>query len=241
MKRLIILEIILMSFIWSPIVTANIYTWTDENNIRHFTNQAAPPGAEIFVRDLDIEPASSPETPDEIEKIDSTAENQELKDRLNDAQEKLSETLEKVNALEDKIRNENDGDLRAMEPEENVDSEPVDNSSYSESEDTPKRSTYYYPAGIIRSRHFVKKSQYQSRSSHHRSYKGGYYYKKHKRGGHHNQKRYYKKRHYGKRYFRDNRYKKHLYRNQHRRNRYFGSTHNRRLGVNHNRRNLNLN
>ena len=67
MKRLIILEMILMSFIWSPIVMANIHTWTDENNIRHFTNQSPPPGAKIFLKNSDSEPASSLETPDEIE------------------------------------------------------------------------------------------------------------------------------------------------------------------------------
>jgi len=72
MKRLIILEMILMSFIWSPIVMANIYTWADENNIRHFTNQSPPPGAEIFLRDSNPEPGPSPETPDEIEKNDLT-------------------------------------------------------------------------------------------------------------------------------------------------------------------------
>lgn len=139
MKRLIILEMILMSFIWSPIVMANIYTWTDENNIRHFTNQSPPPGAEIFLRDSNPEPGSSPETPDEIEKNDLTTENQDLEDRLNDTQEKLSETLEKVNTLEERIRNENDRALRTIKPE-----------------DTPTRSTYYYPVDIIRSSHSVK-------------------------------------------------------------------------------------
>jgi len=93
MKRIIILGIILMSFIWSPIVKANIYTWTDENSVRHFTNQSPPPGAEIFLRNSDPEPASSPETPDEMEKNDLTTENQNLEDRLNDTQEKLLETL----------------------------------------------------------------------------------------------------------------------------------------------------
>ena len=131
---------ILMSFIWSPIVKANIYTWTDVNNIRHFTNQSPPPGAEIFLRDSDPEPASSSETPEQIEKNDLTLENQNLEDRFNDTQEKLSEALEQVNILEERIRNTNDGDLRAIEPEENADSESIDNSSYSESEDSPERS-----------------------------------------------------------------------------------------------------
>ena len=243
MKRLIILEMILMSFIWSPIVTANIYTWTDESNIQHFTNQAPPPGAEIFIRDLDPKPASSPETPDEIEKNVYTTENQKLEDRLSDTQERLSETLEKVNSLEDKIRHENAGDAGAIEPEENANSESIDNSSYSEPEDTPKRSTSYYPAGIIRSSHFAKKYHYQSRSPHHRSHKGGYYYKKQKNGKHHRPKSYYKKRHHKKHKLRNHRYKKHRYGNQHRRNHYSGSNHNRsrRLSVYHNRLNLKLN
>jgi len=232
-----------MSFIWSPIVTANIYTWTDENNIRHFTNQLPPQGAEIFIRDFNPNPASSPESLDDIEINNSTTENQELKDRLNDTQEKLSETLEKVNALEDKIRNENDSDLRVIEPEENVDSESVDNSSYSESEDTPKRSTYYYPVGIIRSSHFTKKSHYQSRRSPHRSHKGRYYYKKHKNSKHHRPKSYYKKRHHKKHHLRGYRHNKPYYRKQHRRNHSFGSNHNRsrRLSIHHNRLNLKLN
>ena len=238
MKRIIILGMILMSFIWSPIVKANIYTWIDENSVRHFANQSPPAGAEIFLRNSDPEPASSPETPDQIEKSDLTTENQNLEDRLNDTQEKLLETLEQVNTLEESIRNENDRDLQAIEPEENADSESIDNSSYSESEDTPTRSTYYYPVGIIRSSHSAKKSHYRPRSSHHRPHKGGYYYRKHKVGGRHNLKGYYKKRH-----FRGHLYKKHHYGKHHRRNRYFGSTHNRsrRLGINHNRRNLKLN
>ena len=48
--------------------------------------------------------------------------------------------MEQVNILEERIRNTNDGDLRAIEPEENADSESIDNSSYSESEDSPERS-----------------------------------------------------------------------------------------------------
>jgi len=237
MKRLIILEMILMSFIWSPIVMANIYTWTDENNVRHFTNQVPPTGAEIFLMDSGPEPASSPETPDQIEKNDLTTENQNLQDRLNDTQEKLSETLEKVNTLEDKILNSNDRAPGAIKSEENADSESIDNSSYSEPEDKPTRSTYYYPAGIIRSSHFAKKSHYRPRSSHRRPHKGGYYYRKHKGGEHHNLKGYYKKR-----YFRGHLYKKHHYGNQHRRNRYLKGTHNRsrRLNVHNNSRNLNL-
>ncbi|MBW2562481.1 MAG: hypothetical protein JRE29_00340, partial [Deltaproteobacteria bacterium] len=151
--------------------------------------------------------------------------------------------LEQVNTLEEKIRNENERDLRAIEPEENVDSESIDNSSYSESDDTPTLSTYYYPVGIIRSSHSAKKSHYRPRSSHRRLHKGGYYYRKHRGGGSHNLKGYYKKHHYGKRHFRGHLYKKHHYGKQHRRNHYFGSTHNRsrRLGINHNRRNLKLN
>jgi len=243
MKRIIILGMILMSFIWSPIVKANIYTWTDENSVRHFTNQSPPPGAKIFLRNSDPEPAPSPETPDQIEKNDLITENQNLEDRLNDTQEKLLETLEQVNTLEESIRNENDRDLQAIEPEENAVSESIDNSSYSESEDTPTRSTYYYPVGIIRSNHSAKKSHYRPGSSHRRSHKGGYYYKKYKGGGRHNLKGYYKKRHYGKRHFRGRLYKKHHYGKQHRRNRYYGSTHNRsrRLSVHNNRRNLKLN
>ncbi|NNL43746.1 MAG: DUF4124 domain-containing protein [Desulfobacterales bacterium] len=240
MKGLIILEMILMSFIWSPIATANIYTWTDENNVRHFTNQVPPAGAEIFVRVLQIEPATTRKVLDNIDINDSAAENQELKDRLSDSQEKLSETLEKVNALEDKIRNENDGDLPAIEPKENLDSESVDNPSYSESEDTPKRNTYYYPAGIIHNGHFEKKSHYQSRRSHHRSHKNRYYYRKHKNGGHYNSKRYYKKHPHKKHYLRNYRYKNPDYRKQHFRNHFSGSVHKqpRRLGIHQNRRNL---
>jgi len=243
MKRIIILGMILMSFIWSPIVKANIYTWTDENSVRHFTNQSPPVGAEIFLRNSDPEPVSSSETPDQIEKSDLTIENQNLEDRLNDTQEKLLETLEQVNTLEESIRNENDRDLRAIEPEENVDTDSIDNSSYSESEDTPTRSTYYYPVRIIRSSHFTKKSHYRSRSSNRRPHKDAYYYRKRKGGGRHNLKGYYKKRHYGKRHFRGHLYKKNHYGKQHRRNRYYGSTHNRsrRLGVHNNRLNLKLN
>jgi hypothetical protein len=241
MKRLIILKMILISFIWSPIVMANIYTWTDESNVRHFSNQSPPPGAEIFIKALEPGPKSTPETPAQNEKTDLIEENQSLEDRLNDTQEKLSETLEQV-TLEEKIRNDNERDLRANEHGDNVDSESVDNSSYSEPENTPTRSTYYYPVRIIHNSHFAKKSHYRPRSSLHRPHKDSYYFRKHRKGENHNLKRDDKKRQSGKRHFRDPLYKKRQKGNQTHPNRYSGSTHNRnrRLGVHPNRHNLNL-
>jgi hypothetical protein len=231
MKHLIVLQIFLISFLWSPMVTANIYTWTDENNVRYFTNQSPPPDAEIFLKEVAPKPTISTEAPDEIKKNDSTAENQELKERLKDTQEKLSETIEKVNILEDKIQNENNDNPQVVEPEESADGESTDRSSYSESENTPKRSTYYYPAGMIRSKHFAKKRHFHLRGSHYRSHKGGYYYKKHKKGKYYNPKRYYKKRYYKKQHIKKYLYKKHRYGNQHHRNRYYGSKPNRSRGL----------
>ena len=232
MKHIFILQIILISFIWSPIVMANIYTWTDENNVRYFTNQSPPPGAEIFLRDVAHKPAIPLEIPDEIEKNDLTTENQELKDRLKDTLEKLSETIEKVNDLEGKIQNEKDNDQQAAETEENAASESSDHSSYSEAEDTPKPRTYYYPAGMIRGNHFAKKNHYQSRGSHYRSHKGGNYYKKYKKSGHHKAKRYYKKRHYKKHHLRGYPYKKYRYGNRLRRNHNYSSNPNQSRGLN---------
>ena len=223
-------------------LNAGVYTWTDENNVRYFTNQSPPPGAEIFLKDVAPTPTISTEAPDGIEKNDSTAENQKLKERLKDTQEKLSETIEKLNILEDKIQNENNDNPQVVEPEESADGESTDRSSYSESENTPKRSTYYFPAGMIRSKHFAKKRHFHLRGSHYRSHKGGYYYRKYKQGGHYKEKRYYKKRHYKKHHLRGYPYKKYRNGNRHRRNHYYSSNPNRnRLSLHRNGIYLKLN
>lgn len=52
--------IFLAVFLCVPLVQANVYTWTDENGVKHYSNVAPPESAEEIQQDKEIPPDTSP-------------------------------------------------------------------------------------------------------------------------------------------------------------------------------------
>ncbi len=50
MKRFAIIPLILFISLWAAMLNADIYTWTDENGVRHFTNNAPPKQAKLMIK-----------------------------------------------------------------------------------------------------------------------------------------------------------------------------------------------
>jgi hypothetical protein len=86
MKRLLLLIIALL--VWPLTVSADIYYWTDENGIRHFTNSQPPTGAKLFVKAPKVSSVSSQDT--FIEKPDAIS--QKNQEKIDDGSLQKQET-----------------------------------------------------------------------------------------------------------------------------------------------------
>lgn len=233
MKTLLLVAIIFVSFIGTRSVNADIHSWTDENGIRHFSNQSPPAGSKVFIRNWGPRPTYSSETPKQIDD-DHTMERQDLENRLSDTEDKLSKTLEQVKGLEDRIREANNRTIQVVEAVDDSDSDPIDDDSISESENPILNTAYGYPVVVIRNRHYKDRSLYSKHRFNHRPY--------HRRGDHpgeqrlnehRNRKKNIKSHHLGKYHDRGRPDKKYRNKNQNRHTNHFRSTVNRgrRIGV----------
>lgn len=241
MKRIIISEMILISFIWSSIAIANIYTWTDKKGVRHFSNQSPPASAEIFLEDSGPNPEYSPETDDQMNASDPAVDSEDLEDLRDNTRDKLLETLEKVDVPEYRTQAEKEELKQLSETVENEYVKSSGNDSYSASEDTYSEDNYDEPVRVIRNNHLTQKSRhyrhhrYRNRGHRH---PGDYYYQRNHRNGYYTDNEYNR---YKKYRLKGNPYKRYHYDKRYQqRHRYNDRTHHRsrRLGVHHNRRHL---
>lgn len=50
MKRFVIIPLILFISFWATVLNADIYTWTDENGVQHYTNIEPPKQAKLMIK-----------------------------------------------------------------------------------------------------------------------------------------------------------------------------------------------
>jgi hypothetical protein len=167
MKRLNIQMLILAisGFVSLAVSTAgaDIYAWTDENGIRHFTNQAPPKQAILFMK--------TPEIP-----YDEEADNRRSEaDRLAVARQELAEReaflLEQQLAAERRLAAANARADEALREAERIlqDAQAAsENANYSSS--SSYGFGYYYPYYRYKPHHYKKK---------HKRHPGHHYRKKH--------------------------------------------------------------
>ena len=99
MKLSRILGFILIIYAWAPTVHADIYSWTDQHGIIHYTNYSPPPQAKVLIKDVKMSSSHSGVTKAE-ETEDETQESLELKlQEVNRRVEALEDSLEKAEAL----------------------------------------------------------------------------------------------------------------------------------------------
>ncbi|MCB2169607.1 MAG: hypothetical protein KQI78_18265 [Deltaproteobacteria bacterium] len=95
MKRIALFIYVVTAGLWGHGVNADIYVWTDESGIRHFSNRDSHPQAELFLKTM--------EGPYEeaVERAQREAEKQrELERAQADLQERKERLAEKVAELE---------------------------------------------------------------------------------------------------------------------------------------------
>ncbi len=193
MKILKILGFSLLVVFWASTPYADIYTWTDQFGIVHFSNHSPPREARVLVKDLERSPRAG-----------GQQDSQEaLEERLREANEKvkaLEDSLEKAEALEKKLKDANKKTEEALK--------------YVEALAEPE---YYLDVGYAYVRSY-RPVRYGHRHSykghgrkiyrqgvHHKTHGNKKHLKKHRGGNHH--KRYssgthLRKRHSGARHFR---------------------------------------
>jgi predicted ribosome quality control (RQC) complex YloA/Tae2 family protein len=116
MKYIILFTGIMAVCLWGPAVDADIYVWTDEGGIRHFSNRDSHPEAELFLKTMEgpyeeaVERAQE-ETEKQRELERAEADLQERKERLAEkiaelerrteaAKQEAQEALERAEAIE---------------------------------------------------------------------------------------------------------------------------------------------
>ena len=154
------LILVIFGFVSLAVSTAgaDIYAWTDENGIRHFTNQAPPKQATLFMK--------TPEIP-----YDEEADNRRSEaDRLAVARQELAEReaflLEQQLAAERRLAAANARADEALREAERIlqDAQAAsENANYSSS--SSYGFGYYYPYYRYKPHHYKKKTQASPRPS----------------------------------------------------------------------------
>ena len=54
MKRFAIIPLILFISFWATVLNADIYTWTDENGVQHYTNNERPKQAKLMIKSAEF-------------------------------------------------------------------------------------------------------------------------------------------------------------------------------------------
>ena len=97
MKLLTIFGAILFICFSTSTSSADIYSWTDNNGVTHFTNYSPPPGAKLVVKDVPVSHGTVPEKETMAE--DSLGEGTEMRPDL--GEDKIQGERKKVQALEE--------------------------------------------------------------------------------------------------------------------------------------------
>jgi hypothetical protein len=217
MKGLKIFLLIAAQFLIASSLFADIYEWTDENGVKHFTNYAPPNNAKLIMK---TETVPYDEAAD-IERIETEQQNQlalerqEIAEREAELERKLAEAERRLAAL--------DRQAERIEREAEEWSDEAGDDDYIDSSygyypgyyTFPRKQRWYYRGnygGI-----YYKKPHYK-RHHRYRHYKKNYY-------GHH-KKRFIKNKHFPKRHIRSHsklRHGKHHYRSH--RTRHHGWSH----------------
>jgi len=119
-------SVILLTLLWCLLAPgveaeADVYVWEDENGVMNFTNYLPPPGASVFIKDMErpIEKAAAPSAP-EMGKIEEKVihEQEGLERKLEETSQKLEQVTEEtqslVQALEERVAMENQRANEAM-------------------------------------------------------------------------------------------------------------------------------
>lgn len=102
MKILRILSALFFISLWASMAYANIYSWTDENGVTHFTNYNPPAEARIVVKDVVIPrgEATEKEARANEEPVGKPSESErDLEERGLDLERKLEGSLERAEDL----------------------------------------------------------------------------------------------------------------------------------------------
>ncbi len=176
MRRLLIFTAsILLCCVYST-ASADIYAWVDENGVRHFTNYAPPPQAEVIMKTEELpydEQADNERL--ETERLD------QLTDALQAVAEKEAQLAEMQLAAEKRIESANRKAQEALEQAESL----LNQAQY-ESDDhgSSGYGTYgYYPYKrsynhSIYNRWYYRNSGSIYHKKHHQKYRHKHYYKK---------------------------------------------------------------
>ncbi len=109
-------------YLWAPIVHADIYSWTDQQGIIHYTNYSPPPQAKVLIKDVKMSSSDSGVSKAK-ETEDEGQESLEIKlQEVNRRVETLEDSLEKAEALtedlEEKVLTANKKAEKAIESAE---------------------------------------------------------------------------------------------------------------------------
>lgn len=189
---------ILTVWIWAPTAVADIYSWSDENGILHFTNRNPPPEAELFLKTKEgpyEEAVARAQT--------ETAAQRELRRAQDEAREQEERLAEKAAELERRTEEANRKAEEALARAEEL--AEAANRGYTSSRGYALGYAYYplsYGYRYYGYNRYGYGSPYYSRKR----------YKKHSYRHHEKQKRYGKSRpHYREHRYKSGRYERYRY------------------------------
>ncbi len=126
---------VMVALVWlGTSAQADIFRWTDENGVVHFSNNPTHPGGELYLK----EEAGPP--PD----LSADREAEELQAQLEEANQMLEATLEKVDTLNERVA-EAESEVRRVKQAAKQ-QPPLTGETTADPRDTQKkRNVYYYP------------------------------------------------------------------------------------------------
>lgn len=175
MRLIALFTCILTAGLWGQAGYADIYVWTDENDVKHFTNQNPHPDAEILMRTKEIpydEAADRVRWEDEMrrELLQAQAEIHDRAARLAEKQAEVQQRIAEADRMVEEAQKRAEKLLESAN--DRYDSDRRHSDSYT-----------YYPKSL-KSRHYPYSKYY------YRGHGGIYYQKPHKfHNGHHRFKR----------------------------------------------------
>ncbi len=149
---------------------ADIYFWEDRQGVIHFSNEAAPPEASLYMREIPTPPAPEPtETPVEADREASARElarkQAQTQKRLEEANRKLNDALERVDALTDSVARSRARAEAAADAARQAELEARAARDY-QSDDRERVTVYAVPYRPYKSHH-----QYKRHGNNHRNHK----------------------------------------------------------------------
>jgi hypothetical protein len=180
MRLTLILTGVVAALFCHVLVEADVYTWTGEDGVIHFTNHSPPAEAKIFVKDLPS-PDPSPEYEPPTSAQTSTRQEELLQDVSDQLEEKnilLEETIERLDAAERRLQMVSRQVDRALYESQRLAHEEAYDGTYGDSGGSYIGYRRYYPVGYIyrhnrkgayrhgyhhRKKHFKKKNLHKKR------------------------------------------------------------------------------